>query len=287
MRLFGIILLFLLFIGCNKDKQKAREAFFIQSGSANVAVTSPSVQGTTSNKITDIWYYVNGQFKGAYPVGHMFPVPSTGPSSLAFFPGIKNNGISATRQPYEFYAAIYLDTSVAPGTIVNRNFTFSYKTGAVFRWLENFEGYGTTSGITIKKSDNSDTTFAILTSSMSPTPDIFEGNKCMYFATDNISRVAQFQSVATFPLPKNGQPVYLEMNYKCDEAFEVGVWSGTQFWYVAGINPSSEWNKIYIQLSSGVTQLLGDCGWYIKTVKQNLATAKSEFWVDNLKIVSY
>src|SRR4051812_19837137 len=121
MRLFGIILLFLLFIGCTKKNKKAPEAFFIQPGSINLAVTNVTVQGTASHKITDIWYYVNGKFKGAFSTNHMFPIPSTGPTSLAFFPGIKNNGISATREAYEFYAPIYVDTSVVPGTIINRD----------------------------------------------------------------------------------------------------------------------------------------------------------------------
>jgi hypothetical protein len=284
MRLFGIFLLFLLFIGCTKKNRKADDAFLIQPGSINLAITNATVQGTTSHKITDIWYYVNGKFKGAFPVGHMFPVPSTGPTSLAFFPGIKNNGISATRESYEFYAAIYLDTSVAPGTIVNRDFTFSYKTTTKFRWLEDFEGYGTTAGISIQKSNNTDTTFAISTPT---TMGVYEGTKCLYFATDNDKRVAQFQSVAQWPLPKGGNPVYLEMNYKCTDAFEVGVYAGTQFWYVSGINPSLDWNKIYIQLSTGVSSLSGNCGWYVKSLKQDLTTAKSEFWIDNIKILSY
>ena len=273
-------------IGCNKEKQKAPEAFLIKPGSIALAITDATVQGTASHKITDIWYYVNGQFKGAFPSSSTFPVPSTGPTALIFFPGIKNNGISATRQPYEFYSPVVLDTAVHPGTVVNLNFSFNYKSATKFRWLENFEGFGTTSGISIQKSNNTDTSFAILTNTMIPAPDIYEGTKCMYFAVDDDKRVAQFESVAQFPLPKNGEPVYLEMNYKCTDAFEVGVYSGTNYWFIAGVNASSEWNKIYIQLSSGVSQLPGNCGWYVRTVK-SAPGGKNEYWIDNLKILSY
>ncbi len=288
MRLFGIILLLLLFIGCNKEKQKAPLAFLIKPGSISLAITDATVQGTASHKITDMWYYVNGQFKGAFPLGSTFPVPSTGPTELIFFPGIKNNGISSTRQPYEFYAPLTLDTAVNPGVVVNRNFTFSYKSGTKFRWLENFEGFGTTSGISIQKSSNTDTTFTILTNSMTPAPDIYEGAKCMYFALDDNRRVGQFESVALFPLPKNGAPVYLEMNYKCTEAFEVGVYDATSnYLFVAGVNASPEWNKIYIQLSFGVSTLTGsNCGWYVRALKSSEG-GKSEYWIDNLKILSY
>lgn len=286
MRLFGIILLFLLIIGCNKEKQKAPAAFLIKSESVTVAVTNAALQGTTSHKITDLWYYIDGKFKGAYPIGNTFPVPATGATQITIFPGIKNNGISATRQPYEFYQPIVIDTTVAPGIVVKRNFEFKYKTGVKFHWLEDFEGFGTTSGISIQNSNNTDTSFAIANSTVAPFPDVYEGTKCLYFAVDDNKRVAQFESTAKFALPKSGAPVYLEMNYKCTDAFDVGMTNGSSRMYVAGVNSSEGWNKIYIQLSSGVSNLTGDVGLYIHTIKSNPGE-KSEFWIDNLKIVSY
>ncbi|MBP7810542.1 MAG: hypothetical protein KA163_14715 [Bacteroidia bacterium] len=282
MRLFGIFLLFLLFIGCNKEKLKAPEAFFIKPETVSLAVSNPSVQGTTSHKITDIWYYVNGQFKGAFPIDNTFPIPSTGPTQVTLFAGIKNNGISATRQPYEFYEPLYFDTSVTPGTQIKRNFTFKYKAGTVFRWLENFESPGTT----IKYSSNSDTSFAILDKDVNPTADVFEGKKCFYFAVDDNKRIAQYESIFQYALPKSGASVYLEINYKCTGAFEVGVYSGTTYWYVSGVNASYTWNKIYIQLSSGVSSLSGNCGLYFRTVKTD-NEPKTEYWIDNIKVVSY
>lgn len=286
MRLFGIFLLFLLFIGCNKEKLKAPDAFFIKPESITVAVTNSTLQGTTSHKISDIWYYVDGKFKGAFPAGNMFPVTVSGPTRLTFFAGIKNNGIAATRQPYEFYESLNFDTTVSQGTIVKRNFEFKYKSAVKFHWLEDFEGFGTTSGISIKNSSNTDTSFAIATSTLAPFPNVFEGTKCLYFAVDNTKRAAQYESTSTFNLPKSGEPVYLEMNYKCTAPFEVGVHNGSNYYYVAGINTSSDWNKIYIQLSSGVSTLSGNCGLYIRTFKNN-TDAVSEFWIDNIKILSY
>ncbi|HWY10068.1 MAG TPA: hypothetical protein VN026_02025 [Bacteroidia bacterium] len=288
MKPFGIILLFVLFIGCNKQKQKAPDAFFIKPESITVAVTSASLQGTTNHKITDLWYYVNSQFKGAYPMGNMFPIPSTGPTQIIIKAGIKNNGISATRQPYEFYDAVTIDTSVMPGIIANRNFVFHYKTAANFRWLEDFEGFGTTSGISIKKSSNSDTMFNILNSSVPPYPSVYEGTKCFYFAVDDIKQIARFESTSdTYPLPKQGQPVYLEMNYKCTQAFDVGVFNGSTYQYVATVNTSQDWNKIYIQLSTGVSTLpTTTCGLFFSAFRDPTAST-SQVWIDNIKIISY
>ncbi len=285
MKPFGIILLFVLFIGCNK--QKAPEAFFIKPESITVAVTNATLQGTTNHKITDLWYYVNEQFKGAYPNGNMFPIPSTGPTQIIVKAGIKNNGISSTRQPYEFYDGIIIDTSVMPGIVAKRNFVFHYKAGANFRWLEDFEGFGTTTGISIKRSSNSDTSFSILNSSISPFPNVYEGTKCFYFAVDDVKQIARFESTALYPLPKQGQPVYLEMNYKCTQPFDVGVYNGSTYQSVVTVNTSEDWNKIYIQLSSGVSTLPTTTSGLFFSAFRDQTASSSQFWIDNIKIISY
>jgi len=284
MRLLKLFLLLILFYGCTKDKYKAPDAFFVKP--QTIAVATTTLQGSTSHNITDIWYYINGQFKGAYPVGNIMPFPVSGNNTLSFFAGIKNNGISATRQPYEFYQPIIIDTTVEAGATVNRNFTFKYKDACVFHWIESFEGYGTTTGITIQNSINTDTTYQILNKSTDPTADVFEGSKCFYIALDNNHPIGQYQSTALFTLPKAGAPVYLEMNYKCNQPFDVGVYNGSNFTYVSSVNSSDgEWKKIYIQLSAGVTiNLATTAGWYMKAVKQ---TDTPQIYIDNIKIISY
>lgn len=287
MRPIAIFLLLLILTGCTKlqDKQKAREAFLMQSD--NIAVSTSSAQGTTSHKITDLWYYVNGQFKGAYPAGNIFPVPSTGPTEIIVYGGIKNNGISTTRVPYEFYQPIYIDTAIAPGNLVKRNFTFKYKTTTKFQLVEPFEGFGSVSGTSIKVSNNSDTTFKILDKTTNPSADVFEGTKCLYFAVDNDKRTAQFETTVAYALPKYGQAVYLELNYKCSQPFDVGVFSGSSYQYAGTINASADWNKIYISLSTAVSSLQSTtCQLYIRSIFNGEATFQ-QFWIDNIKILSY
>lgn len=283
MRLLRLFVLLLFFYGCNKETLKAPDAFFIKPGT--IAVNSNTAQGTSSHKITDLWYYVNNQFQGVFPAGNILPISSNGQTQIVVFPGIKNNGISATRQPYDFYEAIKIDTTIAAGQTLTRNFIFKYKSNCVFHWIEGFEGFGTTSGISMVKSNNSDTMFTILDKTVTPNADIFEGNKCIYFALDANRQIAQFQSTATFNLPKGGASVYLEFNYKCNQPFDVGVYNGFSYTYVSSVNKSDTWNKIYIQLSAGVTtNLATTAGLFIKAVKQ---TDNPQFYIDNIKIISY
>ncbi len=283
MKLLGRFLLLLLFYGCNKDKLKAPAAFYLKPNTVSVKTTS--VEGTTSSKITDLWLYVNGNFKGVYPTGNTLPIVSYGPTEIKIYPGIKNNGISSTRVPYEFLEYIPIDTAVDDNTIVDRNLTFKYKSTCKFHIVEGFEGG--TAGINIKKSDNSDTTFAIVQYTANPS-GVYEGSGSFYFGLDGNRLVGQFQSTNDqFALPAYGAPVFMELNFKCNQTFEVGVYNGYDYHYAATVNRSDNWNKIYVNLTSAVsTNPYSTYGYYIKAIKDPDVEYPT-FFIDNIKIISY
>lgn len=274
-----IILLFLfcaVFFGCNKDELKAPDAFFITPSS--VSVYTITQQGSSADKITDIWLYVNGSFKGAYPVGKTLPIVSYGHTEIRMFAGIKNNGISTTRQPYEFYDILALDTNVESGKNINKSIVFKYKPNAKFHLTEGFDGG--TGGINFQKSINSDTNFTILNNHES-----MQG-PYMYFSMDNTRQVAQFQSTTTYSLPLNGAPVYAEINFKCNQDFELGVYSGYDFRSVLILSASETWNKVYAFLTPRVSEppLNAYYGLYLKAFKK---VDNPQIFIDNIKLISY
>jgi hypothetical protein len=281
MRLFGIVLLLIFIYGCNKEKLKAREAYFVQTDKAVVATTY-SLEGTSNHKITDIWYYVEGDFKGAFPVGSLLPIPATGPAQVQFIAGIKNNGISATRKPYEFYQAYVLDTSVAPGVTVNRNFVFQYKPGLRFHMIEDFETVGGFSTIELKKSNDTDTGFAVI----SDPNHVYEGQKSIYMTMSDDRPFLRLLSTNTFSLPASGATVYLELNYKCSQPFEVGIYSDFTYKPAVTVNTSEDWNKIYVQLTAAVSSnpVTTKQGFYLKAIK---SSDNPFIYIDNIKIISY
>ncbi|MGZ3884576.1 MAG: hypothetical protein ACXVP0_10855 [Bacteroidia bacterium] len=290
MRLLILLLPVVILSGCYKDKYKASSAFFIQPKSVQVLTTNTggTLQGTSSNKITDLWLYVNDNFKGVYPVGNSLPVVSTGLTHIFVYPGIKNNGISATRQPYEFYERIELDTIVTPATTVLRNFNFRYKPNTVFKWVEGFEGYGGVTGISMQNSSSSSANFTILDKKVNASVDVFEGDECMYFYLDADHKYGQFESISTYPLPANGAPVYVEINYKCNQPFQVGVFNGYDYRPMETVNTSPNWNKIYIQVSLGVSSppVYNKYGVFFKAILAD-GVSKAEIYIDNIKLVSY
>ncbi|MGZ3882939.1 MAG: hypothetical protein ACXVPD_01855 [Bacteroidia bacterium] len=239
-----------------------------------------SAQGSASQKITDIWFYVNGLFKGTYPVGNTLPVDAKGSAKIVFYAGIKNNGISETRQPYEFYAPVETDTTVNSDITVTRDFSFKYKSNTIFHYVEDFES----PAMNLKSSPGSDIQqFQMLNNSY----DKLEGNY-MYFSIDGNDRNGFFESVNQYSLPLDGAPVYMELNYKCNQPFTVGVCNGYDYRSAVTVNGSPGWNKIYIQLSTVVSTppTYAKYGIFIRALKQK-ELEKAEFFIDNIKLLSY
>lgn len=282
-----VVLAGLIFTQCNKSKLQAPAPFYLNVPS--VSVYTLNNQGTSNHKITEIWVYENGQYKGAYPIGRNIPITSTS-AKLKLFAGIKKDGLSAVRIIYPFYAPVEIDTNVRVNEIIFRPLSFQYKTGIHFKWLEDFENFGGIGGITIIKGTGSDTNLIIIDKSNNPSADVFEGNKCMLIAVDNNKPYAYVQSANTYTLSYDA--TYLEINYKCNQTFEIGLFSGILTKSVINlISTSGKWNKIYIDLTPYLSLLGGtptnnSIGLYFKVYKAN-DVSQGEILIDNIKLISY
>lgn len=277
----------ILFTACNKEKLKAPAPFYMNIPA--VSVHTLSGQGTANHKITEIWVYENGQYKGAYPIGRTIPITSS-PAKLKLFAGIKKDGLSVVRIIYPFYAAIEIDTAVAVNQIINRPLVFQYSSAANFKWLEDFENFGGIGGITIVKGTGSDTNLVILDKTSDPNADVFEGNKAMMIALDATHSYAYLTSASTYTLSYSG--TYLELNYKCNQVFEIGLYSGVLIKSVISLNSTDGvWNKIYIDLTPylslmGGTSSNNSIGIYFKVQKATNVTYP-QILIDNIKLISY
>ena len=107
--------------------------------------------------------------------------------------------------------------------------------------MENFELPGYT---LIKSNTNpTDTNWKFASAAES-----FEGKSVEIGLTGN-ALVAQVESSISYTLPSGSSNVFLEINYKANQAFEVGMVSGLVNKPAVMVNPSETWNKIYIQLA--------------------------------------
>lgn len=271
--IFSIVLLTIS--SCNKEKLKSPESAFLVVNSANVFSTP--LQGSNSSKITDIWYYVDDNFKGAFPIGSIMPIVGSGSSKITLYAGIKNNGISATRLPYDFYQKYTISQDITPGQTYVVNPTFEYLTVAAFPIIENFDAGG------FKFMSVGTTPFTVITD-----PNLVYGGsgKSFYMTMTDVNPKSEIKTSTPINLPVGGAAVYLELNYKCNQQIEVGViGGGIEVRQALIVNSSSEWNKIYIQLTSVVSTqpTYNYYDIYIKATKQ---VDSPEIYLDNIKLVT-
>ncbi len=280
MRLFllFILLAHLFLLSSCKKYQPADSSFFIKSEQEKITVSTTSRDGSGSHKITDLWLYVNGKYQGTYPNGSLMPVVSQGKGvKINVFAGIKNNGISDTRIPYPFFDFLTLDTLVESGKTVTRGFVFKYKAATTFTWMENFEN-------TVGTSIVNDGFDGVLDKAQPE--DCFEG-KSLRFTLPAGGTAARMVSTGDgFILPTSSGNVYLEIDYKCDTDFIVGLIGSDGIEIPAiTIKKQLSWNKIYIQFSVAASSLATlKSNVYFKILKDSNGQTKQIF-LDNIKLL--
>ena len=274
---------------CEKfDKEEAIPSYIsIPSIQLVVPDSLKSIQGSASAKISDAWVFIDDKLQGTYELPAKFPVLKDGKHTLKIKAGIKENGIGSTRPAYPFYGEYIEELNLKTDSIVVVHPKVYYLSYTNFVWKENFEGVATT----LKVSDYSDTSFKLVNNSSL----VFEGSKSLYGAVDDTRRVLELKSSNAFQLSTNGNPVFLELNYKCNSPLYVGFIANNPLLPtpqpVITLNPTFDgteyvWNKIYINLSD----FLGE---YYQATNFNIVfrfeksdnVSVSEVFLDNIKLL--
>lgn len=231
-----------LLAGCKKNPE-TEPGFFLTADP--VTLKTDSLQGSSSHGISDIWLYVDGQFQGAYPTGKSMPIITRNEKvTIEAFAGIKNNGIDGTRIYWQSYSKLKFDTLVPQGQHLRRSFEFTYNPQVNFLWVEGFESNAM---VSLVKSPISESSYVLL-----PAGSGFEGRSVEMSLQPN-QVIGQLESASSYALPLANSNVYLELNYRCNSELRIGIFgTGTGDKEVIRLNPKTDWNKIYIQLSAVV-----------------------------------
>lgn len=253
----------------------------------SISIESQALQGTASHKIVDAWVYSDNGLVGAFELPVTFPVLKSGNVQLNIYPGIKMNGMAETRVPYPFYNPIALPANLSPEQVSSLgNLKTTYKSSTVFKWIEDFE----TQNFTMDKVAKSDYAF----SWYSDESAIFtypgeNNNHSARVVIDNDSSYFEVVSHDSFKLPTDGHEVFLEMNYKTNNAFAVGLYingSTVRQLPVVVVTPTQSWNKIYINFTPTVINN-SDARTFRVFISMNKASNvdKAELMVDNIKLL--
>jgi hypothetical protein len=241
-------------------------------------------QGTASQQITDAWVYIDDEFLGAFELPARFPVLYSGKHTVKIWPGIKRDGIAATRQTYEFYTPItkqmvfQQDSNTSLGVIKT-----TYQTTTSFTWKEDFDGVAMTLDTTQRSS-------AYIQLTTAGSPETFEGTHSALIELDSLHDFFECQSHNEYPIPY--APVFLELNFNISNSLTVGVTTyGASTLYqvpVITLNPTgNKWKKIYIDLTTTLNAYTGMQSYrvYLGTFKDG-GQKQTRLLLDNFKLVT-
>ena len=288
--------LIIILAACSKDKFKAQTPSYLHIESIDLG--TESFEGSSSHKITDAWVTMDGNFLGAFEVPCIVPILAEGEHEFRISSGIKANGISATRITYPFYdvcdlflksnnAYLLSDanyiTLIKDSSVVVKA-TTKYTENIDFLFIEDFED----AGAVLEMSEQSDT----ILSTTNIDSLVFEGYGSGEVHLDSVNDFFELISSEFKPISSIYNATMLELNYRCDHSFKLGVAVKSADTGVIDrfesiqISPSPDWNKIYVHMTNQVN--LGNSddefGVFIGSVKSS-SVEKASFYFDNIKWV--
>ena len=276
----------LLTSGCDREEEAIPTYLEILPFQLTTDYTN---EGSASEKVVDAWLYVGTEFLGAYELPATVPVLASGANEITLFPGIKVNGIASRPEINVFYERYVTNLDLQAGEISTIQPVTKYLEFAEFPFIENFD-----SAHVIDEDEDGNPNTAITVS----TTEAFENaSGHIHLDVDNIQMEAA-TSIRFENLPTNNSTVYLELDYKNNIAFAIGL-IGHQAnipeakQYIIVLNPKDEWNKIYIDLSgelaaSGLNEYqlvfnailpLNDAGGF--------DPEEGDIYLDNIKLVHF
>ncbi len=272
---------------CNTFNQEEPIPSYIHIEKINLK-TDYSKQGSNSSKISDAWVYIDEKLIGCFELPATFPVLEEGTHLLKIRAGIKVNGIAASRGPYPFYQPYIQQVDFQKNKRLTINPVVSYASSTHFNFMENFDG----AGIILAPNPNEPTDDTIKQTFTKN--NVFEGSGSgIVRLTKNKLRFHNVSNTS-YVLPKNGSPVFLEFNYKCNSDFYVGIYAHTNIsggtntlqTIALGLNASNNWNKIYAYLTPAVSKSGNATDYNVFfTMVKNTPGDSIGLLIDNIKLV--
>ena len=253
----------------------------------NPTVATTAGQGENTHKITDVWVFDGPDFLGIFPLPAKVPVIIDGTEkSFSVFAGVRNNGVSSNALRYPFYEPIEVSANLTAQEEREIPMTFTYSVNTKFDLIEEFEG----NHIFVEDPNENDGPGAEI---MIQSDVVRSGMSSGQILFDTDTSAFERTTLFTFDRQENsGASTFIELDYKCDIPLLAG-WitydnNFIQRDYNVLIAPSSEWNKIYIDISEFVGQVEID--------RYSIAFASAispsdafpaSIYIDNIKLVHF
>lgn len=270
---------------CNVANKAEQVPTYVKIDSVILDIDNPSVQGTSSHNITSVWMYYNNSPVGIFDLPCNVPVITEGTEgTLSIIPGITLNGLVDLQPQYSFFTFDTIKLATNPTGTVNYTPVVQYTSAAKFPYKEDFEVGNSFTPFTPGLTDDT-TIHRINDKSM-----VFEGGGAGYISLSSAFPYSESISNNGFPIAAG--EAYVEINYKCNVPFEVGLYNtlneGTDVYeYIWAVKSTDVWKKIYIDLATYRGKYPGKN--YKLMIKASLPEGGSSGYVllDNIKVVTY
>ncbi|MEM9836072.1 MAG: hypothetical protein AAF828_06195 [Bacteroidota bacterium] len=279
MKLLFPALLLCFMMAC--DDPEPQPAFIVVEGVENTSTG----ENADDLSITEVWLFTNGDFLGAYAIPARIPVLLTGTTAVEIRLGVRQDGRSIVPEIYPFYRTFNRTVDLQPGVETNLGtIPVSYTTETNFALSEDFEPgrprvfteviTGETGAVASSETVYQGTASGKITL----TDDV---------RTVEIATAESFSDLTSFSVGN----VWVEVNYLSDVPVIwgiVGIAPGAGFTriYDPGFNPSSEWNKIYFNLTGVVgNSMLDSYNFALTAFMNDPEQTMGTVFLDNIKVL--
>jgi hypothetical protein len=238
--------------------------------------------GTTAQQFEEVWVYLDGNLRGAYSLPAVIPLLVNGPAEILMFPGIRVNGVRSHANFYPFFEPLEQNFDLVPGETQTVQVRTRYRSTTTIAYLEDFE-----TGNSLTDEIDGD----VNTIAQRVTTGAYEGSGCGLI---NLNADADYIQVATQPLmtnlPVNGTPVYIELHYKNNVEFAIGLIGHIQGLpptqaTILILRPQEDWYKVYVDLSPALNASQLQAYQLVFSAVHDSTLTQSQVFMDNLKVV--
>jgi hypothetical protein len=253
--------------------------------------TNLLLEGNPSADITDAYVYVNGKYYGIFELPATVPVLAEGQSTILLLPTIKENGAAANRQIIRTLEGFETQVELSKTQVDTIKPNTKYKPNVKFAWLEDYETQ-VVSTTRAPKSTHQDSIQIIDSNDPNAFPSEFSKFSGRLKVKPTAERVLIEQvTVEKFLVPRGGQDVYFEMDYKTNIPLQIGIYADKPDIYeqipFIILMPNEKWNKTYLNLKIETSALPANSPIqiFMGFIKSDTdSTISPEIYLDNLKL---
>jgi hypothetical protein len=246
--------------------------------------TDYSTQGTANQSFTDAWVYIDDNLIGTFQMPAEFPVLARGKHKVTIVPGVKKDGVAATRTNYPFCQPIILNPNLVEDSTINLGgLKTTYESTTTFLMIEDFDGV-------VLTLDTTNRSMVPILQSPSGWPGTFEGAHSGVILMDSVGTMFECTNKTDFVIPY--APVFMELNFNTNNAVAVGVilygYSQIVQTPVVYLNPTEgQWKKIYIDLTNALNSQTGMVNFRIFfNALQSSGNYHADIRLDNIKVLT-